>query len=86
MTGSPSHRDTFAEAIEQERERLALIEREQGSAEARAFAERIRNAYRRAVISRSPPAGDPVFRLRLMGSYCAFKRHLAQSAHRETPG
>lgn len=86
MTHAPSQRETFAEAIEQERERLALIEREQGLEEARAFAERIRNAYRRAVISRSPPAGDPVFRLRLMGSYCAFRRYLARNAHRETPG
>lgn len=78
MTGVPSYHEIFAQAIEQERERIAFVEREHGTEEARAFAERIRKAYRRAVVSRSPPAGDPTFRLRLMGSYCAFKRYLAE--------
>ena len=77
MTSVPSYREIFAEAIEQEGERIAFVERERGAEDARAFAERILKAYRRAVVSRSPPAGDPTFRLRLMGSYCAFKRYLA---------
>lgn len=78
MTDAPSYHEIFAEAITQERERIAFIEHERGAEEARAFAENIRDAYRRAVVSRSPPAGDPTFRLRLMGSYCAFKRYLAE--------
>ncbi len=78
MRGAPSYHEIFAQAIDQERERIAFIEHERSVEEAHAFAERIRDAYRRAVVSRSPPAGDPTFRLRLMGSYCAFKRYLAK--------
>lgn len=60
-----------------ERERLRFLEAHRGVDQARDFARRTRAIYRRCVVGRTPPAGDTVIRLRLIGSYCEFKRYLA---------
>ncbi|MEX2575771.1 MAG: hypothetical protein WD382_03875 [Halofilum sp. (in: g-proteobacteria)] len=72
-----SYQATFEQGKQAEAERIAFLERERGIEEAVAFARRTGTAYRRAVVARSPPAGDPAFRLRLMASYCYFKAYLA---------
>lgn len=76
------YRDIFHQALEQEGERIRFLEHERGVEGAVAFARSTGHAYRRAVVSHSPPAGDAIFRLRLMASYCYFKRYLAG----RTPG
>lgn len=60
----------------QEAERVAFLEETRGEADARAFAEQTLRVYRRAVVQRAAPAGEKVFRLRLLGSYCYLKRYL----------
>lgn len=77
MATHATYRETFQQAKREEAERVAFLERERGAEEAAAFARRTGAAYRRAVVSQSPPAGDASFRLRLMGSYCYFKGYLA---------
>ncbi len=73
----PSYQETFQTGQQEEAARIAFLERERGREEAAAFARRTGAAYRRAVVSHSPPAGDAAFRLRLMASYCYFKAYLA---------
>ncbi|MCO4321599.1 hypothetical protein [Aliidiomarina quisquiliarum] len=62
-----------------EQERLEFLENERGKDAALSFAEQTRRTYRRAILSRSPPAGDAVFRLRLLASYCYLKRYIEKS-------
>jgi len=69
------------ESMAIEARRIDFLERTRGLGEARAFAERTRRSYRRAVLGRTAPAGEVVYRLRLLGSYCYLKRYLA---HRRT--
>lgn len=66
----------FAESLHQEAARIRFLECSRGPESALAFAERTRSIYRRAVVKRSAPAANAVFRLRLMASYCYLKRYL----------
>lgn len=75
---SPQLRRIFHHGTEQEAERIRFLERERGAEAAAEFARQTRAAYRRAVVMRSPPAGEATFRLRLIASYCYFKRYLAR--------
>lgn len=74
---SAEHRDIFHEIERQEAGRVRMLEGERGVEAAVAFARQTRDLYRSAVVSRSPPAGDAEFRLRLMAAYCQLKRYLA---------
>lgn len=68
--------DVFAESLHHEAARLRFLECSRGPESALAFAERTRSIYRRAVVKRSAPAADGVFRRRLVASYCYLKRYL----------
>ena len=57
--------------------RVRFLEVNRGHEAALAFAHQTRNSYRHAVLTRTAPAGDPVFRLRLLASYCYLKRYIA---------
>ena len=59
-----------------EAERIHFLEETRDVEEARVFAARTLDLYRRAVVKRSAPAGGRVFRLRLLGSYCYLKRYI----------
>ena len=65
-----------------ERERIRFLEQNRGEVAARTFARRTLTLYRSAVVRRSAPAGELLFRLRLVGSYCHLKRYL-QAAHQD---
>lgn len=65
------------ESMACESKRIRFLERSRGAAAAREFAVRTCAGYRRAVLRRSAPAGELGYRLRLLGSYCYFKRYLA---------
>lgn len=80
------YRETFQQAKQEEADRVAFLERERGPEQAATFARRTGAAYRRAVVSQSPPAGDVGFRLRLMASYCYFKAYLAGQAGGDASG
>lgn len=67
----------FHDSARREEARVRMLEHERGRAAAAEFARQTLRSYRRAVVTRSAPAGDPVFRLRLMGSYCYLKQWLA---------
>lgn len=69
--------EEFKQSQALEAERIDFLCRERGADAAQDFARQTRSAYRRSVLSRSAPAGDPIFRLRLIASYCYFKRFLA---------
>lgn len=69
----------FSESQQLEAARIAFLERTRGRDEALAFAKQTLIGYRRAVATRSPPAGEAAFRLALMGSYCYLKRYLANA-------
>jgi len=69
----------FTESQRLEAARIAFLERTRGHEEAVVFAQQTLTGYRRAVVTRSPPAGDAGFRLALMGSYCYLKRYLANA-------
>ncbi|WP_440997788.1 hypothetical protein [Arhodomonas sp. SL1] len=72
--------------MEQERDRLRFLEATRGRAAAREFAARTMSGYRRAVVRRSAPAGERLFRLRLTGSYCYLKQYLkGTSSHQLQP-
>lgn len=66
----------FQHSQQLEAGRIRFLETGRGPEDARAFARQTSRGYRRAVLSRSPPAGDPLFRLRLMASYCYLKHYL----------
>lgn len=69
-------RKIVAESMRREADRIRFLERTRGRAEAQLFARRTCGSYRRAVLGRSAPAGETIYRLRLMGSYCYLKRYL----------
>lgn len=73
--------EVLAESMRREANRIRFLERTRGEAEARLFARRTCSGYRRAVLGRSAPAGETVYRLRLMGSYCYLKRYLSVVSH-----
>lgn len=64
---------------ELEAQRIRFLETTRSRDQALAFARQTRTAYRRAVLGRSPPAGDALFRLRLLASYCYLKRYLVST-------
>lgn len=70
-------REIIRESMACESNRIHYLELHRGAAAAREFAARTRSGYRRAVLRRSAPAGEPGYRLRLLGSYCYLKRYLA---------
>lgn len=70
--------DVVRESETQEAKRIAFLEQTRGAADARAFAEQTLHLYRRAVVQGAAPAGEKIFRLRLLGSYCYLKRYLAR--------
>lgn len=70
-------RELIAQSMQLERDRIAFLERTRGAEAAHTFARCTRSGYRRAVVRRSAPALETVFRLRLIGSYCYLKRYLA---------
>lgn len=59
-----------------EQERIRFLEQHRGEEAARTFARRTLDLYRSAVVRRSAPAGELVFRLRFIGSYRYLKRYL----------
>lgn len=67
----------FRDSQALEAERLRFLETTRGAEDALAFARQTCLGYRRAVVARAAPAGDPVFRLRLLASYCYLKRYIA---------
>ncbi|UEX79711.1 hypothetical protein LMH63_08720 [Spiribacter halobius] len=69
-------RQELARSQELEAERVRFLERTRSPGEAQAFARRTRGIYRRAVLNRSAPAAEPVYRLRLIGSYCYLRHYL----------
>lgn len=69
-------REDFEASRALEADRIGRLARERGEEAARQFARQTLSGYRRAVVSRSAPAGDPAFRLRLIASYCYLKRYL----------
>lgn len=69
----------LAESERLEDQRVRWLASHRGERAARAFAERTRAIYRSAVVRRSAPAGDPSFRLRLIGSYCYLKHYLSDA-------
>ncbi|MBA1147897.1 hypothetical protein H0Z60_12665 [Ectothiorhodospiraceae bacterium WFHF3C12] len=69
-------RHIIRESMACESRRIRFLERSRGTAAAREFAMRTRTGYRSAVLRRSAPAAEVVFRLRLLGSYCYLKRYL----------
>jgi hypothetical protein len=72
----PDHTRAFHAGRRREQARIRFLEHERGREPAADFARRTLGGYRRAVLRRTPPAGEPVLRYRLMGSYCYFKRYL----------
>jgi len=63
--------------------RIRFLETSRGRAAALAFARQTRNSYRHAVLTRTAPAGEESFRLRLIASYRYLKRYL--TATQEPP-
>lgn len=63
----------FQESQHLEADRLRFLEQSWGRDAALAFAQQTMRIYRRAVVRRSPPAGNPEYRLRLLASYCYLK-------------
>ena len=76
----------FRDSQALEAERLRFLETTRGAAAARAFARQTCSGYRRAVLARAAPAADPVFGLRLLASYCYFKRYLAATGREQSAG
>lgn len=72
----------FADSVAYEAARIRFLERNRGCESALAFASQTRAIYRRAVVQRTAPAGEAVFRLRLVASYCYLKRYLHSSEPR----
>lgn len=72
----------FAESLHHEAARMRFLECNRGPESALVFARQTRAIYRRAVVQRSAPAADAVFRLRLVASYCYLKRYLRCSEFR----
>lgn len=70
------HVAAFHESERQEEARIRFLESEQGRDAAVRFARQTLRTYRRAVVTRTPPATEPSYRLRFMGSYCYLKRYL----------
>jgi hypothetical protein len=70
---------SYRQSEQLEAARMSFMETDRGHAAALAFARQTRNSYRRAVVTRTAPAGDSVFRLRLIASYCYLKRYIAAS-------
>lgn len=68
---------TLQHSSELEATRIAFLETSRGRDAALEFARQTRNSYRRAVVTHTAPAGDRIFRLRLIGSYCYLKRYIA---------
>lgn len=66
----------------QEQERIRFLEQDRGKDAARTFARRTLGLYRSAVVRRSAPAGETLFRLRFIGSYRYLKWYL-QPAHED---
>jgi hypothetical protein len=66
------------EGREQEVARLAFLERHAGRKAACAFAWQTLRIYRRAVVGRAAPAGEKIYRLRLLGSYCYLRRYVRE--------
>ncbi|HEX5512784.1 MAG TPA: hypothetical protein VFY81_00140 [Gammaproteobacteria bacterium] len=57
--------------------RIRFLETSRGRTAALAFAQQTRNSYRHAVLTRTAPAGEEIFRLRLIGSYRYLRRYIA---------
>lgn len=72
--------EIFHESERQEETRIRFLESERSHEAALAFARQTLGLYRRAVVTRTPPAGERIFRLRLVGSYCYLKRYLRSIA------
>lgn len=70
---------TYRQSERLEEARMRFMETDRGQAAALAFARQTRDSYRRAVVARTAPAGDAIFRLRLIASYCYLKRYIAAS-------
>ena len=66
----------FHDSERSEEARIRFLESERGREAAIAFARQTLRLYRRAVVSRTPPAGEAALRSRLTGSYCYLKRYL----------
>lgn len=81
MPMKSEHAAIFQQSQQLENDRIRFLETTRGSGEALAFARQTCTGYRRAVVSRSPPAGDALFRLRLLASYCYLKRYLNSSTN-----
>ena len=75
--GRTEDRSAFHESADREADRIRRLDSERGRAAAAEFARQTLHSYRRAVVRRTAPAAEPVYRLRLMGSYCYLKRWLA---------
>lgn len=69
----------YRQSEELEAARMGFMEKTRGHEAAQAFARQTRDSYRRAVVTRTPPAGDSVFRIRLIASYCYLKRYMASA-------
>lgn len=77
IAGNLTRKAEAAESQRLEAARLRLLEASRSREAAFAFARQTAASYRRAVVNRSAPAGDAVFRLRLIASYCYLRRYLA---------
>ena len=75
--GRAEDRAAFHDRAQREAARIRMLDAERGRAAAVEFARQTLRSYRRAVVSRTAPAAEPAYRLRLMGSYCYLKRWLA---------
>ena len=80
--GRAEDRAAFDESADREATRIRMLDAERGRAAAVDFARQTLRSYRRAVVLRTAPAAEPVYRLRLMGSYCYLKRWLASQEGR----
>lgn len=70
---------TYQQSEQLEAMRISFLETSRGQEAALAFARQTRKSYRRAVVTRTAPAGDSVFRIRLIASYCYLKRYINSS-------
>lgn len=71
-----SMQQDYQQSTELEAARIRFLETTRDTAAALAFAQQTCHSYRRAVVSRTAPAGDALFRARLIASYCYLKRYI----------
>jgi hypothetical protein len=65
------------ESTRLEAARIRFLQQHRGDAAALAFARQTCRSYRHAVLTRTAPAGEEAFRLRLVASYRYLKRYMA---------